>query len=71
MQAVFGDPSSPWCAPEYARASAGIQRLLPAFGERAVFTRFVAPAEPEGAWVRVLRAVAVRLWSRMPTRSTR
>ncbi|MEO6115782.1 MAG: isochorismatase family protein, partial [Pseudolysinimonas sp.] len=51
MQAVFGDPSSPWCAPEYARASAGIQRLLPAFGERAVFTRFVAPAQPRGAWV--------------------
>jgi nicotinamidase-related amidase len=51
MQAVFGDPSSPWCAPEYARASAGIQRLLPAFGERAVFTRFVAPAEPRGAWI--------------------
>jgi len=51
MQAVFGDPSSPWCAPEYARASDGIQRLLPAFGDRAVFTRFVAPAEPKGAWV--------------------
>ena len=51
MQAVFGDPSSPWCAPEYARASAGIQRLLPAFGDRALFTRFVAPAEPRGAWV--------------------
>lgn len=51
MQAVFGDASSPWCAPEYALASAGIQRLLPAFGERAVFTRFVAPTEPRGAWV--------------------
>ena len=51
MQAIFGDPSSPWCAPEYARASAGIQRLLPAFGDRTVFTRFVAPAEPQGAWV--------------------
>jgi len=51
MQAVFGDPSSPWCAPEFARASDGIQRLLPAFGDRAVFTRFVAPAEPQGAWV--------------------
>ncbi|MBW4031567.1 MAG: cysteine hydrolase [Acidobacteria bacterium] len=52
MQAVFGDPSSPWCAPEYARASAGIQRLLPAFGDRSVFTRFVAPVEPRGAWGR-------------------
>ncbi len=51
MQAVFGDPSSPWCAPEYARASSGIQRLLPAFDDRAVFTRYVAPSEPRGAWV--------------------
>jgi nicotinamidase-related amidase len=51
MQAVFGDGSSPWCAPEYARASAGIQRLLPAFGDRAVFTRYVAPVQPRGAWV--------------------
>jgi nicotinamidase-related amidase len=51
MQAVFGDPASPWCAPEYAKASSGIQRLLPAFGERAVFTRFVAPSQPQGAWV--------------------
>jgi len=51
MQAVFGDPSSPWCAPEFARASANIQRLLPAFEDRAVFTRYVAPAQPRGAWV--------------------
>ena len=51
MQVVFGDLSSPWCTPEYPRASAAIERLLPAFGDRAVFTRFVAPAEPRGAWV--------------------
>jgi nicotinamidase-related amidase len=51
MQEIFGSPSSPWGAPEYARASDGIQRLLPAFGDRALFTRFVAPAEPRGAWV--------------------
>jgi nicotinamidase-related amidase len=51
MQVVFGDRSSPWAAPDYARASDGIERLLPAFGDRAVFTRFVAPAEPRGAWI--------------------
>ena len=50
MQAIF-EPGSPWGAPEFARASAGIQRLLPAFGDDAVFTRFVAPAEPTGAWI--------------------
>lgn len=51
MQEIFGSPTSPWGAPEYERASAGVQRLLPAFGSRAIFTRFVAPAEPAGAWI--------------------
>lgn len=51
MQVIFGEPGSQWFTPEYERASAGIQRLLPAFGDRAIFTRFVAPAEPQGAWV--------------------
>jgi nicotinamidase-related amidase len=50
MQAVF-EPGSPWGAPDFARASAGVQRLLPAFGGDVVFTRFVAPAVPEGAWI--------------------
>jgi nicotinamidase-related amidase len=50
MQEIFGRPDSQWFTPEYERASAGIQRLLPAFGDRAIFTRFVAPAEPQGAW---------------------
>lgn len=55
MQAVFGDPSSPWCAPEYARAATAVERLLPAFGDRAIFTRFVAPDVPIGAWVEYYR----------------
>ncbi|MFG2788278.1 cysteine hydrolase family protein [Streptomyces sp. NPDC048419] len=50
MQHVFADPSSPWAAPRYAEAAAGVQRLLPAFGDRVAFTRFLAPAQPEGAW---------------------
>ncbi|MGN6327292.1 cysteine hydrolase family protein [Pseudolysinimonas sp.] len=50
MQAIF-EPGSPWGAPDFARASAEIQRLLPAFGDDVVFTRFVAPAEPQGAWI--------------------
>lgn len=50
MQRVFsGD--SPWASPDYARASEGIRRLLPAFGGRVVFTRYVAPQPPTGAWV--------------------
>jgi len=60
MQNVFAPPGanglpsaqgSPWASPDYARAREGIGRLLPAFGERVVYTRYVAPAEPEGAWV--------------------
>jgi len=50
MQRVFAEPDSPWATPCYARAAAGILRLLPAFGDRVVFTRFIAPAEPVGAW---------------------
>ncbi|MEU9339686.1 isochorismatase family protein [Streptomyces sp. NPDC048278] len=50
MQQVFADPASPWAAPRYAEAAQGVRRLLPAFVERTVFTRFVAPAHPTGAW---------------------
>jgi nicotinamidase-related amidase len=51
MQHVFADPASAWATPGYADASAGVRRLLPAFRGRTVFTRFVAPERPEGAWV--------------------
>jgi nicotinamidase-related amidase len=51
MQEIFGRPDSAWFTPEYDRASAGIQRLLPAFGGDTIFTRFVAPSEPRGAWI--------------------
>jgi nicotinamidase-related amidase len=51
LQHVFGDPASPWASAQYPRAVVGTQRLLPAFSGRTVLTRFVAPAEPAGAWV--------------------
>ncbi|MGO4534532.1 cysteine hydrolase family protein [Leifsonia sp. 2MCAF36] len=51
MQQVFGAPSSPWFTPRFAEAEAAIAGMVPAFGERVVFTRFVAPERPEGAWV--------------------
>jgi nicotinamidase-related amidase len=50
MQQVFTG-ESPWSAPRYDHAGAGIERLLPRFTGRTVFTRFVAPAQPQGAWV--------------------
>ena len=51
FQRVFGAPSSEWRAPRYAAAAANAVRLAEAFGARAVFTRFVAPQHPTGAWV--------------------
>ncbi|GGS61473.1 isochorismatase family protein [Streptomyces cinerochromogenes] len=50
MQRVFADPESPWAAPRYADAAAGVLALLPAFSGRVTFTRFLAPAQPAGAW---------------------
>lgn len=50
FQRVFGDASSPWCAPRYAAAAASARRLAAAHPGRTVLTRFVAPATPEGAW---------------------
>jgi nicotinamidase-related amidase len=50
LQHVFGDPASPWASAQFPRAVVGTQRLLPAFAGRTVLTRFVAPAEPRGAW---------------------
>ncbi len=50
LQRVFADPESPWSIPDFATLEEPISRLLTAFGERAVFTRFVVPAEPTGSW---------------------
>ncbi|QDZ14810.1 cysteine hydrolase family protein [Humibacter ginsenosidimutans] len=51
MQTVFGDPESGWYTPRFEEARAGIRRLMPAFGDRVVHTRFEAPVRPSGAWV--------------------
>ncbi|MHA7985666.1 cysteine hydrolase family protein [Rathayibacter sp. CAU 1779] len=51
MQRVFGDPESGWFTPRFEEARAAIARLVPAFGDRVVHTRFVAPEHPEGAWI--------------------
>ena len=52
MQRVFGDPGSPWLAPRFAEIVDPVRRLAGALAPRVVFTRFVAPAEPHGAWRR-------------------
>jgi nicotinamidase-related amidase len=50
MQRVFAEPGSPWATPRFAEAAEGVRRLLPAFGDRVTFTRFLAPQKPVGAW---------------------
>lgn len=52
MQHIFGAPDSPWAAPGFAAVVEPINRLVAAAGDRVTFTRFVAPLEPQGAWVR-------------------
>jgi nicotinamidase-related amidase len=51
LQEVFRQPDSGWFTPRYDDAAAGTRKLLPLFGPRAVFTRFIAPTNPVGAWV--------------------
>ena len=52
MQNVFADPASEWFTPRFASVVEPIRQLVDAFGEDVVFTRFIAPDKPEGAWVR-------------------
>ena len=50
LQHVFADADSPWAAPRFGEIRPRVEELVVAFGERVVWTRFVAPAEPVGAW---------------------
>ncbi len=55
MQEIFSRPDSGWFTPRYADAASGICELLPLFEDRTVFTRFVAPRDPNGAWAEYYR----------------
>jgi nicotinamidase-related amidase len=50
MQNVFGDPASLWFTSGFADVVPRIANLVDSFGDRVVFTRFVAPEHPRGAW---------------------
>ncbi|MCG2801844.1 MAG: cysteine hydrolase [Cellulomonas sp.] len=50
MQNVFGDADSPWRTPRFDEVVGTVGALATAFADRAVFTRFIAPAVPTGAW---------------------
>ncbi|HEU0256348.1 MAG TPA: cysteine hydrolase [Microbacteriaceae bacterium] len=51
MQRIFAGPPDDWATPGYARVSEKIRALIPLFGRRVAFTRFVAPENPQGSWV--------------------
>lgn len=50
MQRVFADPESGWFTPRLGEIVGPVTELVAAFAPRVVFTRFVAPAAPAGAW---------------------
>ena len=52
MQEVFADPGSAWFTPRFGEIVGPVKELVAAFRPRVTFTRFVAPAEPAGAWRR-------------------
>jgi nicotinamidase-related amidase len=56
MQRVFGEAGSPWLAPRFGEIVKPVRDLVTAFGPDVVFTRFVAPATPAGAWQRYYEA---------------
>jgi nicotinamidase-related amidase len=49
-QPGFSHPDSAWYTPAMAQTSVNIAALVPLYGDRVVFTRFVPPAKPEGSW---------------------
>lgn len=55
VQVVFGEPRSDWFTPGYPAIEPAVERLVREFGGRVVFTRFIAPEHPLGAWVQYYR----------------
>ena len=51
MQHVFADPASEWYVPRFSDVVEPIEALIAAHAPYVTFTRFVAPAHPEGVWV--------------------
>ena len=73
MQRVFADPSSGWATPGFAAIVPTVAALVDALTPDVTFTRFVAPAEPVGAWrayyaqwAFALRPPGAPLWDVVP-----
>ncbi|NTW39172.1 MAG: cysteine hydrolase [Cellulomonadaceae bacterium] len=74
MQRVFGDDGSPWQTPRFTEVLDPVRTLAEGFAGRTVFTRFLAPEEPVGAWVPyydqwgfALQPADATLWHITPT----
>jgi nicotinamidase-related amidase len=52
VQPAFGHPESPWFTPSLDAITDRIAALVPLFGERVIFTRFVPPETVTGSWSR-------------------
>ncbi|CAN7302987.1 isochorismatase family protein [Bosea sp. LjRoot9] len=50
LQPAFSHPQSPWFTPTLGEVSQRIAALVPLFGERVLFTRFVPPKVLSGSW---------------------
>ncbi|MFC6704377.1 cysteine hydrolase family protein [Flexivirga alba] len=51
-QAIFADPqTSQWGSPMWAQTVPRIRAAIERYGDRVVFTRFVADPSPQGSWV--------------------
>ena len=50
MQRIFADADSAWATPRFGDIVEPVAALADAFADRAVFTRFLAPLQPVGAW---------------------
>jgi Amidases related to nicotinamidase len=50
MQVIFSDRKSGWFTRGFDAIIPAVRRLIDAFGDRVVYTRFIAPQRPEGAW---------------------
>ena len=55
LQPAFSHPDSPWFTPTLAEVSRRIAALVPLYGERVLFTRFVPPAVPTNSWISYYR----------------
>lgn len=50
MQNVFGEAGSPWLTPRFDEVVEPVRALTRAHAAHAVYTRFLAPAQPAGVW---------------------